>query len=311
MKLTIMRSFFLACLLFVCSFAAVARPTADTTVQNTLLWKISGKGLTKPSYLFGTTHLVCKADLSILLPATLKKALMSTNEAVFEAYVNGLGDDGGASLQANLMRGHMSLDSLVSPLEMDTINRYFKANPIKGAPYQMIKEMKPVLVVGMVGKKRMLCEGEQTGMEEELQYLARLFFKPCSGLSTYKEQMSYLDSVPYKNQAKMLLGSIRKMNNPDINAKEDKYSIQKLYELYKQQKATELFEGINADTKPNDPWVKFVRDDRNLLWVPRIEEKIKQNSAFIAVGFAHLLGDKGLLQLLRNKGYTVEAVINN
>ncbi|UKJ06561.1 TraB/GumN family protein [Solitalea lacus] len=311
MKPTIVRSFFLGCLFFVCSFVAVARPTADTTVQNTLLWKISGKGLAKPSYLFGTTHLVCKADLGILLPAALKKAILSANEAVFEVYNDDPDKMAKESMQANLMRGHMTLDSLVSPQEMDTINRYFKANPIKGAIYQMLKETKPVLVAGMIGKKRMLCEGEQTSMEEELQYLARLFYKPCSGLSTYTEQMSYLDSVPYRDQAKMLLGVIRKLNNPDINAKQDNYSIQKLYELYKQQKATELFKGINADTKLNDPWVKFVRDDRNLLWVPRIEEKIKQNSAFIAVGFAHLLGDKGLLQLLRNKGYTVEGVVNN
>lgn len=309
MKLTVVRCLFLACLFFAYSFVAVGRPAADTTVKNTLLWKISGNGLAKPSYLFGTTHLVCKADLNILLSATLKKTLISTSEAVFEVYLNN-GDDGGATLQANLMRGHMVLDSLVSVKEMDTINRYFKTNPIKGAPYQMIKEMKPVLVVGMVGKKRMLCEGEQTGMEEELQYLARLFFKTCSGLSTYKEQMSYLDSVPYKDQAKMLLTSIRKIDYPDKNAIDDN-PIQKNYELYKLQKATELFESINKDIKPNDPWLKFVRYDRNILWLPRIEEKIKKNSAFIAVGFAHLLGDKGLLQLLRSKGYTVEGVINN
>lgn len=310
MKRIANRFFFLSCFFVMCSFAAVAQQTNDTSLQNTLLWKISGNGLTKPSYLFGTTHLVCKADLAILLPATLKKVLLSTNEAVFESYIDDPGKSGPETMQANLMRGRLTLDSLVTPLEMDTINQFFKANPIKGAPYQMIKEMKPVLVAGMIGKKRLVCDGEQTGMEEELQYLARLFFKPCSGLSTYAENLGNLDSVSYKVQAQMLLNGIRKQIHPDTSAGQEN-AIQKNYELYKQQKVTALFKAINADTKPNDPWVKFVRNDRNLQWLPRIEEKIKQNSAFIAVGFAHLPGDNGLIQLLRNIGYTVEPVVNN
>ena len=47
---------------------------------------------------------------------------------------------------------------------------------------------------------------------------------------------------------------------------------------------------------------------RNQNWIPKIEEKIKDHSCFIAVGAAHLPGDKGVLNMLKQKGYTVTPV---
>ena len=44
-----------------------AQPATDTLKtnkdDNTLLWEVSGKGLAKPSYIFGSFHLLCKTDI--------------------------------------------------------------------------------------------------------------------------------------------------------------------------------------------------------------------------------------------------------
>ncbi|NLR78404.1 TraB/GumN family protein [Chitinophaga eiseniae] len=305
------RYFVLNCVMILCSVVAVAQQATDS-MQNSLLWRISGNGLTKSSYLFGTTHLVCKADLNTLLPATLKKTIISADEAIFEVYEADPNVLAQQSMQYNMMTGGITLDSLLSPQESDTVNNYFETHPMRGLILPLAKKMKPVLLLGMIGARQsFVCEGDKTSsMEEELQYLAKLFYKPCSGFSSYKEQMGYLDSVPYRDQAVMLLRAMGKMNaNPATTVSEN--SIQNMYELYKQQKAAQLYRIIEGETKPDDPWLKFTRNARNNLWVPRLEAKMKQGSVFVAIGFAHIPGKNGLIQLLRNKGYIVEQISNN
>ena len=63
-----------------------------------------------------------------------------------------------------------------------------------------------------------------------------------------------------------------------------------------------------------DTWTKNKMDemtqslvsDRNRDWMKHILTYIKNKSTFIAVGAAHLPGEEGLIQLLRDAGYTVE-----
>src|ERR1700761_7048123 len=56
--------------------------TKNTKIAHTLLWKITGKGLTKPSYLFGTMHILCADDA--ILSDSLKGAIRQCDEVYFE-----------------------------------------------------------------------------------------------------------------------------------------------------------------------------------------------------------------------------------
>jgi uncharacterized protein YbaP (TraB family) len=50
-------------------------------------------------------------------------------------------------------------------------------------------------------------------------------------------------------------------------------------------------------------------DDRNVTMAARLDEYLKgKEPAFVVVGAAHIIGDKGLAKLLRDKGYKVEQV---
>jgi uncharacterized protein YbaP (TraB family) len=49
-------------------------------------------------------------------------------------------------------------------------------------------------------------------------------------------------------------------------------------------------------------------DNRNIAWIPTLEELFKKSTSFVAVGAGHLPGELGVISLLKQKGYTVEAI---
>jgi uncharacterized protein YbaP (TraB family) len=49
-------------------------------------------------------------------------------------------------------------------------------------------------------------------------------------------------------------------------------------------------------------------DQRNIKWVEYLSPQFQQTSFFVAVGAGHLGGEKGLIKLLRNQGYTVTPI---
>src|SRR5262249_11970415 len=55
--------------------------------------------------------------------------------------------------------------------------------------------------------------------------------------------------------------------------------------------------------------MKKLLDDRNVTMAERVDQYLKgKEQAFVVVGAAHLIGDKGVAQLLRNKGYKVDQI---
>lgn len=54
---------------------------------------------------------------------------------------------------------------------------------------------------------------------------------------------------------------------------------------------------------------RYIIENRTISWIPKIEESIKKKATFICMGFAHLTGKEGSIQLLKDKGYTVEPVL--
>src|ERR1700754_626146 len=88
---------------------AQKQKSSQTTVGNTLLWKISGNGLTKPSYLFGTIHLLCADDA--VLSDNMKNVIRNADEVYFEVDMDNLVDMFGA-IGKMKMKGDTSLRDL-------------------------------------------------------------------------------------------------------------------------------------------------------------------------------------------------------
>lgn len=263
-------------------------------LDDALLWKISGNGLSQPSYLFGTIHITCDASLN---PNVLK-ALDNTSQLYLELDM----DD--PSLQAEMMGGMMMKDgvtmsSLVSAEDFALLDKFL--TEYTGMSAKMMNSLKPFMVSAMLYPKMLGCPMQS--FESELMKVSTAQGEETYGLETVKEQLDVFDAIPYKNQVEELVKTAKD------NMVKDTAEFAKMMELYKKQELNKLMEFMEESENKmfadnNDKLLA----NRNKNWIPKIESIAKQKPTFFGVGAAHLAGEDGVINLLRNKGYKVEAV---
>jgi len=269
---------------------------AQTT--HTLLWRISGKDLKKPSYLFGTMHILCTDDAS--LSDTLKAVIAGCDKVYFE--IN-LGDMTGmlSSLKYMQMNDGQRLSDLLSPAEYGRVKDYF-AKHSAALPFGMLERFKPMLVSGLIEEEGLGC-ATTDGMELQIMKELRPYHKPVDGLETLEFQAQLFDSIPYKEQAKQLVNAID-------SASENKKMSRDLADLYKKQDLEKIDELSRKGDAGLDKYMDLLLYDRNRKWARALPGLFLDQSLLIAVGAAHLPGENGVIDLLRKEGYTVSPVKN-
>lgn len=272
-------------------------------LKNTLLWRISGNGLTRPSYLFATSHIICKEDADKVLTPAVRAAIGQCDETLFEINMDNSAEMVVATLRYGKMLDELTLNQLLSKKQLQTVLNYFKSHPETGIPQDEIMTMKPMLLQSAVSKNYLPCKN-QSGMEEEILAIAKSFGKKIGGISSAKEQYGFLDSIPYKEQVQKLLLALRNMDNRT----EQNNHFNRTNALYVNQKVIALDSLIGNTTE--NKFEQVMGEARNKLWIPRMQKKMGLGSLFMAVGFAHLFGKTGLIVLLREAGYKVEGVEN-
>ena len=290
-------SFAILILLFCSCRGQNSRPLPANKDNNSLLWEISGKGLSSPSYLFGTFHLMCKSDIKF--SESLKTAVKNTDETWMEMDL----DDPATMLSALFvmkMNDDKKLSDLYTADEYMRLETFFRDS--LNTSLRMFKNMKPAFLEAMLYTKMLPCKTVQ-GVEEGLMKLAKENKKEIKGLETMAFQASVFDSIPYTNQAKELLKNIDSLN-----------SYRKYFDtmvmVYKSQRLDEIEKLFSKSEFGMDENRDLLLDNRNLNWVGQLKPIMKKNSVFIAVGAGHLVGEKGLIELLRKEGYTVRAIEN-
>ena len=290
--------FYIAGLLFIlqsCKAQPIA-PLPQNKDDNTLLWEISGKDLKKPSYLFGTFHLLCKEDIH--LGTNLTQAIKNSGEVYFEMDM-----DDPATLLGGMFFMNMkdkTLKDLYKPEEYAKLSRFFTDSLKMSLGY--FSKMKPMLLEALLYPRMMPCKNP-SGVETELMAIAKKEKKEIKGFETVEFQASVFDSIPYEVQARALL--------KDIDSTE-KYRMyfNRMVNIYKAQQTGKLSE-MMADTAfsegENDD---VLLKNRNLNWVKQLDTIFKKENIFMGVGAAHLLGKDGLITLLRKEGYMVKPVEN-
>lgn len=283
-----MKKIFIAALAL-CSFIANAQK-----LDNSLLWKISGNGLSKPSYLFGTVHITCDATLN----SNVKTALEATNQLYLELDM----DD--PNLQVEMMGGVMMKDgvtmtSLLSPEDFKIVDEFVKANS-GGMSLSMMNQFKPFVVSAMLMPKMLDCAPQS--VEQSLIDAAKQQNEETYGLETVLEQFSVFDAIPYKDQMEDLLKSAKD------NMAGDKAEYAKMMALYNSQDLNKLLELMKKSGNKTASYDDLLLVNRNKNWIPKIEQIAKEKPTFFGVGAAHLAGENGVIMLLRKKGYKVEAI---
>ncbi|MEI7470840.1 MAG: TraB/GumN family protein [Chitinophagaceae bacterium] len=287
-----------ALLIFSGCKAQPAAPVLPTNKDdNTLLWEVSGAGLERPSYLFGTFHLMCKSDIHFS-PA-LRTALQAAKLVYMEMDMDDPSVLLGGMLLMNMKDGK-ELKDFYTAEEYKKVEIFFRDTI--GTPLQLFKRMKPMMLESMLYPKMMPCK-TMSGVEEELMKMAKIDKKEIKGLETIEFQSSVFDSIPYAEQAKDLLKTI------DSMAAYRQY-FDTMLTVYKSQQIDEIEKMFNKSEFGMEDNKDLLLDKRNKNWVLQLKKIMQEQSIFVAVGAGHLPGSMGLIQLLRKEGYTLKPLLN-
>lgn len=284
-----------------------------SSVQAQLLWKVEGNGLERPSYVLGTFHMA-KAGFTDSIRG-LNAALENCDQVYGE--VNALDEKPDTAFIKKMMGEKYlpegtTLDSLLTPEEMTRVNECFKTllnldltNPM----YAAVKKLKPSVLCNLLTAK-LYSEAEPNMQTEpfdkQLQVYAREHGKEIGGFETMAFQVELLHKMsPVKRQVEILVGTVDHLE-------EGRDMIKDMFRIYYAQDLEAL--GKLYEAQQNTPFgftteqTEIMIYKRNADWVDKMPALMQKGSTLVTVGCAHLPGERGLLQLLKNKGYSVTPV---
>lgn len=268
---------------------------SNAQTEKSLLWEISGNGLQKPSYVYGTIHMICPDKFFV--PNGLEEKLKSTEQTYLEIDM----DD--PQMMAKTQKLMFSADGkklkdIMNEADYKAFSDYFKKTTNMST--DMLMTAKPFAYLSMIMMKSTGCPMPKS-YEEYFVKQTQAEKKELLGLETIEDQMAVLDKAPVEEQVKWLMETVKDgdKNNTMFAEMVDLYTKQDLDGLQKYMaKFTVGMQSLEKDLLQN----------RNEKWIPIIEKNSKEKPTFYAVGAAHLVGEHGVLTLLKQKGYTVTAV---
>ena len=274
--------------------------------QAQLLWKVSGNNLSRPSYILGTYH-CAPASMIDKIPG-MDQAFEGCDVVVGEIENENMLDPKSQALAAQAMIAprDSTLDKLFTPEEYSIVeqvfNKYFGAMGVK---LKQMNMMKPSAIStqmqAMQAIKYFPTLNVNDLIDMAVQNRANEAGKPSLAFETIEEQINLLFNAPLTEQAQDLLEACKK---------DDLFMTQssKLVEAYMAQDLSQL-ETIITDPEiggDDAETMDALIYDRNRNWAEKLATMMPERSCLVCVGAGHLPGNQGLLQLLRDRGYTVE-----
>lgn len=296
------QSFFLAVALML-SFQLISCKTGKRAVvehqplEKALLWKITGPNIDKPSYLFGTIHLIDSKDY--FLPKGMMTAMDEVKKVVFEIDMKEMNDMSAimSMMGKIMMKDDKTLKDLLSKEDYTTVSNFFQE---MGLPMMMLERMKPMFLT-VFASGDMDPGGLQSGTvksyEMELMDMAESAGKSTGGLETIEFQLSLFDEIPYEAQAKMLVDAIKSRKDDDASSQMDE-----MVKMYINQDINGMVHAISEESDDVEGFEEKLLTKRNESWIPLIIAGAKAQPTLFAVGAGHLGGEKGVIRLLQKQG---------
>lgn len=272
-------------------------------LQAQLLWKITGNGLKKPSYLFGTHHLI-PIDFLDSVPG-LFRAFNSCENVVGEMVMNNV-DAMGRIQQAAMMPKHIKMKDLFNESEYELVDAELKSTLRFGL--KELAMMNPALIVTMYETelyKKQFGFTDNSQTDSYFQLVAAEKGMKVVGLESIDQQIAILfGNTSFQRQADILVETV--MNKDSIM--QDMKQLNDLYKAGKTDELARLAQKREKVTDMTDAEYARLVDDRNAEWLTRLPALMNEAPNFIAVGALHLGGEKGLVKLLQKAGYKVKEV---
>lgn len=271
-----------------------------------LLWKVSGPKLNGVSYILGTHHIAPKGMIDSV--SGLRDAINSVDCVLGEVDMSNIA---GPEVQALTMKAlqapaDSTLNVVLTKAEYDSvavlIKKYFNGM----VSIDQLASMKPAAIAGQIAlMQNMLASpgfNPADQFDTKVQAVAREAGKETGGLETLEFQLNLLYNDPISEQAKALMKAVR----TDDKAIEMTKKLVAAYEEEDIETMEELI--LDKELGMDALSAQKLIYDRNVNWVKTLQELMPVKKVLVAVGAGHLPGEKGLLNLLKAQGYTVEAV---
>lgn len=272
---------------------------ASDALANNLLWKISGNGLEQSSFLYGTIHMIGADDF--FLPDGTMTAMDASDRVVFEIDMADMTDMSSMMglMDKAFMKDNLTLKDLLSDEDFKLVESHFED---MGLPIFFLQRIKPMFLTVFTSGDMSpgdLQSGKIKSYEFEFMEMAKNGEKVTAGLETIDFQLSVFDSIPYADQAAMLMDGIK-------NGGSESDSFKEIVKVYKEQNLTKMLEMTLSEEGGLSEYDDLLLNQRNKNWIPQMQTMMAENVNFFAVGAGHLPGDEGVINLLREAGYSVE-----
>mgnify|MGYP003675049845 CR=1 FL=1 len=256
-----------------------------------LLWKIEGQDLEKPSYLFGTMHV---EDIRAFnFSDQVLPAIENSEKFALEVHPDSL-----VSYLKTMVSGktpaYLKIKSILKEKEYKKIaQKYFEANKDSIENSDITD---PETLISKLFKEDTKENDNQVFVDLHLLSQARTMSKTIVGLENQNNYFTF-DSMTVRQQRKYLLSHLK------YDSKTYNTYLEKLKKIY----ISGNLEAVDAYLKKNKGYNKELTR-RNIEMANNIALISKSNTLFAAVGVAHLPGETGIIKLLQNMGYKVTTV---
>jgi Uncharacterized protein conserved in bacteria len=309
------KTFLLIALLFIifgCSTKATEQfPQTPEEFTGSLLWKISGNGLEKPSYVFGTYHFLGQ-ELLDSVPG-LKQAMEETNQVAAEVNPAEMAAAQFKIMGLAMMPEGEGYKDILSEEEYAHLDNALKNN--LGAGLDEMGMLTPSMItvsLTFFAFTKLNPDFNPMSFEGIDSYIMRIAGennKEVIGLETADEQIKllYESDESMKTQIDALICNLENTDYAleSLHSMTENYIKGDIYQIYKD----------NFDN-PNAPCAEFVKQEyiddmlknRNDNWMKKLPKILAGNSTLVAVGAGHLANEEGILYQLSQLGYKVEPV---
>lgn len=278
--------------------------TSFVAVNAQILYKVEGKGTTSPSYIFGSHHM---SPISIVEESGVMEYFNGTEQVVGEIDLTIDPISLSLALQPYLMApADSTLSVLLAGEDLDSLNTSFaRWAPMPEMKLQMFEPLKPmavstILVAGM-------CNEVMPGFDPS-QQLDSYFFKKgvedgkkTMALETpeYQGEVLY-NMTPLTIQAETL---VEMLKSPE----EAMEAAKKLCEAYQKRDLEAMME-VSKESEEHPEFMENLLYKRNAEWMTKLPSIINDTPSFIVVGALHLGGPRGILQGLKDEGFTLTPI---
>lgn len=263
----------------------------------TSVWHISKNG--NDLYLGGTIHVLRKDDYP--LPVEFQQAYKKSDKLVFETNIEMSQSPEFANKIAQMFT-YPAGQSVKNTLNANTLKQLKKHLVDRHIPVESLFRYKPAMIAIVLSIVEYKSMGMvEVGVDQFFHTKAKQAGKPIGELETVDAQLNFLLNMGKGHENELIMSTIN-----DIGKIKSLMAVIKLAWLKGDENA--MAKVTIAEMMRDTPDIyQSLLVTRNNNWMPQIERMLTDKPVeMVLVGALHLVGKDGLLQQLRNRGYTVK-----